>query len=208
MHRERQARVVAERPRRHAKAVAARHQSVPVAVGNGIVHSVSGATAHVAAGATAAFQCLVTALDNAGYPIRFMGGWRAHGSVPGSLHPAGLALDVNQLSRNVTRPHMPSNEIELANACGLVSGAQWAHGDSGPIAISNALRHAMPFWDEVVEAVNEGIPLVRGAARTAIAERFAQIASLAFSSQAAPTTIGVAPAADDRRQTGRFGRRR
>jgi hypothetical protein len=99
--------------------------------GNGVVRSVSGATAHVAAGATAAFQCLVSALDRQGYPIRFMGGWRAHGSVPGSLHPAGLALDINQLSRNVTRPAMPGNQIALANACGLVSGAQWNWADSG-----------------------------------------------------------------------------
>jgi hypothetical protein len=99
--------------------------------GNGVVRSVSGAVAHVAAHATGAFQCLVTALDNAGYPIRFMGGWRARGSVRGSLHPHGLALDVNQVSRNVTMPRMPSNEIVLANSCGLVSGAQWANGDSG-----------------------------------------------------------------------------
>jgi hypothetical protein len=97
----------------------------------GVVHSVSGATAHVAASATHAFQCLVDRLEAAGYPVRFMGGWRAHGSVPGSLHPSGLALDVNQLSRNVTRPPMPSNEIALANGCGLISGRQWANGDSG-----------------------------------------------------------------------------
>lgn len=97
----------------------------------GIVRSVSGATAHVASSATAAFQCLVSALDAQGYPVRFMGGWRAHGSVRGSLHPSGLALDVNQVARNVTTPRMPGNEVALANGCGLVSGAQWAHGDSG-----------------------------------------------------------------------------
>lgn len=97
----------------------------------GIVRSVSGATAHVAASATQAFQCLVDRLDAAGYPVRFMGGWRAHGSVPGSLHPAGLALDVNQLARNVTRPAMPSNEVSMANDCGLISGRQWRWADSG-----------------------------------------------------------------------------
>lgn len=109
----------------------ARHGREMVSYSPGIIRSVSGATAHVAASATQAFQCLVDRLDANGYPIRFMGGWRAHGSVPGSLHPAGLALDVNQLSRNVTRPAMPSNEIALANACGLISGRQWANGDSG-----------------------------------------------------------------------------
>lgn len=97
----------------------------------GVIRAASGATARVAASATGAFQCLVDRLEAAGYPVRFMGGWRARGSVRGSLHPAGLALDVNQLRRNVTRPAMPSNEIALANGCGLVSGAQWAHGDSG-----------------------------------------------------------------------------
>lgn len=100
-------------------------------IGNGIVRSISGATAHVAGSATQAFQCLVTALDNAGYPIKFMGGWRRYGSVHGSLHPLGLALDVNQYSRGNTRPRMPSNEIALASGCNLISGAQWAHNDSG-----------------------------------------------------------------------------
>jgi hypothetical protein len=97
----------------------------------GVVRSSSGATAHVANHATDAFQCLVSALDRQGYPIRFMGGWRAHGSVRASLHPAGLALDINQYGRNVTRPRMPHNEVALANSCGLVAGAQWANADSG-----------------------------------------------------------------------------
>ncbi|MEH6950264.1 hypothetical protein V4R08_02775 [Nitrobacter sp. NHB1] len=97
----------------------------------GVVRSASGATAHVASHATGAFQCLVSALDRQGYRIRFMGGWRAHGSVRASLHPAGLALDINQYGRNVTRPRMPHNEIALANSCGLISGAQWANADSG-----------------------------------------------------------------------------
>jgi hypothetical protein len=97
----------------------------------GIVRSASGASARVAPRATGAFQCLVSALDRQGYPIRFMGGWRAHGSVRNSLHPMGLALDINQYGRNRTRPRMPSNEIALANSCGLISGAQWASGDSG-----------------------------------------------------------------------------
>jgi hypothetical protein len=97
----------------------------------GLIRSASGARAHVANRATGAFQCLVSALDRQGYPIRFMGGWRAHGSVRGSLHPAGLALDINQYGRNVTRPRMPRNEIALANSCGLIAGAQWAHADSG-----------------------------------------------------------------------------
>ncbi len=58
------------------------------------------------------------------------------------------------------------------------------------------------------KAVNEGIPLVRGAARTLIAERFAQIASLAFAGQASPIVVGAPAQVDDRKQTGLFGRRR
>jgi len=59
-----------------------------------------------------------------------------------------------------------------------------------------------------LKAVNEGIPLVRGAARTLIAERFAQVAALAFSNQGTPALVNAAASADDRRQGGRFGRRR
>lgn len=110
----------------------------------GTVHSASGATAHVSNRATKPFQCLVSALDHQGYPVRFMGGWRAHGSVRHSLHPLGLALDVNQLARGVTRPHMPRNEISLANRCGLISGAQWANNDSGHFQLGgwSGHRHA------------------------------------------------------------------
>ena len=58
------------------------------------------------------------------------------------------------------------------------------------------------------KAVNEGIPLVRGAARTAIAERFAQIASLAFAEQGTPILVGAPAPVDERKSSGRFGRRR
>jgi pilus assembly protein CpaE len=58
------------------------------------------------------------------------------------------------------------------------------------------------------KAVNEGIPLVRGAARTVIAERFAQIASLAFAGQSTPVIVAAEAPDDDRKQTGLFGRRR
>jgi pilus assembly protein CpaE len=57
------------------------------------------------------------------------------------------------------------------------------------------------------KAVNEGVPLVRGAARTAIAERFAEIASLAFTAQGAPIPVGVGTPVEERKQGGRFGRR-
>lgn len=102
----------------------------PVEASRGLVRARSGATATVAASAQGHFQCVVDALESQGYPVRFMGGLSA-GHMRNSLHHAGLALDINQTSRNRTTPHMPSNEVALANACGLISGAQWANGDSG-----------------------------------------------------------------------------
>jgi hypothetical protein len=97
----------------------------------GIVRAASGATAHVASRATGAFQCVVDRLQGQGYPVRFMGGFARSGHIRHSLHYAGLALDVNQIGRNVTHPAMPPNEISIAHSCGLVSGAQWGHADSG-----------------------------------------------------------------------------
>lgn len=91
----------------------------------------SGASAQVSAAAAGPLQCVVNGLEAAGYPVRFMGGWRARGSVRGSLHPMGMALDVNQVARNRTVPPMPAGEIAIARACGAISGAQWAHRDSG-----------------------------------------------------------------------------
>lgn len=108
---------------------------------SGTVRSRSGAVAHVAARAAPAFQCFINRLEAQGYPIRFMGGWRRHGSVRASLHPAGLALDINQIARNVTRPRMPRNEVALANACGLISGAQWGHADSGHVQLGGWAGH-------------------------------------------------------------------
>jgi hypothetical protein len=101
----------------------------------GNVRALSGATAHVAASAAGSFQCIVDRLERQGYPIRFMGGWRARGSLRGSLHRAGLAIDINQTGRNRTIPRMPSNEVEIANSCGAISGAQWGHRDSGHFQI-------------------------------------------------------------------------
>lgn len=144
---------VSRETRRAAPPTLAHHARLPIPAGlaevlrngagraAGLVRAASGATAHVATAAAGRFQCLVDKLEAQGYPIRFMGGWRAHGSVPGSLHPRGLALDINQYGRNVTRPRMPRNEVALAGACGLISGAQWAHGDSGHFQLGGWAGH-------------------------------------------------------------------
>jgi D-alanyl-D-alanine carboxypeptidase len=103
-----------------------------VSAGNGVVKAASGAVAYVAKSATGAFQCVVNSLEKVGYPVRFMGGFANSGHIRHSLHYVGLALDINQVGRNETKPAMPSNEIEIANACGLISGRQWSRSpDSG-----------------------------------------------------------------------------
>jgi len=112
--------------------------------GASVIHSRSGASATVAASAAGPLQCVVNGLEAVGYPVVFIGGYRKLGSVRGSLHPAGLALDVNQIARNRTIPRMPSNEIAIANSCGAISGAQWANGDSGHFQIggwAGSARH-------------------------------------------------------------------
>lgn len=100
-------------------------------VEGGTIRSRSGATARVANSATPAFQCLIDKLDASGYKINFMGGWRKHGSVRESLHPAGLALDINQYRRNVTRPRIGPDATAMASACGLIHGAVWRNADAG-----------------------------------------------------------------------------
>jgi hypothetical protein len=112
-----------------------RHQEAPapvaVAVGRGVVKASTGAVAYVAGHASTAFQCVIDKLEAQGYPVKEMGGYARGGHIRGSLHYSGTALDINQLARNVTSPRMPANEIQIANDCGLISGAQWRHADSG-----------------------------------------------------------------------------
>jgi hypothetical protein len=96
----------------------------------------------VAARAAVAFQCVINKLEGEGYPVKFMGGWASHGHIRHSLHYAGLALDINQIERNVTKPPMPKNEIEIARGCGLTSGASWGYADSGHFELSGATRVA------------------------------------------------------------------
>jgi hypothetical protein len=114
----------------------------PIASGNGVVKASSGAVAYVAERATGAFQCVINSLEKEGYPVRFMGGFARSGHIRNSLHYSGLALDINQLGRNVTKPAMPRNEVEIANGCGLISGAVWHHPDSGHFEIQGvSYRH-------------------------------------------------------------------
>lgn len=103
--------------------------------GRGVVKASTGAVAYVAKRAEAAFQCLIDKLETEGVKIKEMGGFASSGHIRHSLHYRGLAMDVNQLGRNVTSPKMPADEIFLANSCGLTSGAEWHNADSGHFEI-------------------------------------------------------------------------
>lgn len=103
--------------------------TAPTAFGASVV-SRSGVRAQVAPQAVQPLQCLLNGLESSGYPVKFLRGY-GHGTVRGSLHPSGMALDVNQIRRGVTVPRMPHNEIAIAAACGVISGAVWRNNDSG-----------------------------------------------------------------------------
>lgn len=106
----------------------------------GTIRSRSGATAQVSPSATGAFQCLVDKLDATGYQIKFMGGFRRHGSVAASKHPHGLALDINQYARNIVRPALPAGTTAMAAGCGLFHGAIWRRADAGHFEVPRSGR--------------------------------------------------------------------
>jgi hypothetical protein len=96
------------------------------------VHALSGAVACVASRASSNFQGFVTALEQTGYRIDFMGGWRAHGSCRlCNMHPRGLAIDINQTGRNRVTHQFPSGVTALAARYGLLHGAVWSNADTG-----------------------------------------------------------------------------
>ena len=95
------------------------------------VTSKSGVKVRVASSARAALQCVVDHVEAAGVKIKYMRGV-GRGTVRGSRHPAGFALDINQTARDVTRPHVPrAVSNAAADKCGVVSGARWSYSDNG-----------------------------------------------------------------------------
>jgi len=96
-----------------------------------IVRSRSGVAVRVAPSAQRALQCVVDFVEAAGVRIKAMRGY-GPGTVHGSLHPSGRALDINQVARNRTRPFVsPRIANAAADACGVVSGARWSYADNG-----------------------------------------------------------------------------
>lgn len=99
--------------------------------GAAVVASRSGIRVRVNPSARAALQCVVDHVEAAGVRIKFMRGY-GPGTVPGSQHPPGRAIDINQLARDVTRPSVPRHVSNTAaDRCGVVSGARWSYRDNG-----------------------------------------------------------------------------
>jgi len=63
--------------------------------------------------------------------IKYMRGY-GKGTVRGSLHPSGNAIDINQTHRDRTSPAVPRHVANAAaDRCGVVSGARWGYADNG-----------------------------------------------------------------------------
>lgn len=116
------------------------------------IRSKSGATAKVAASHASKFQCLVDKIDNSGYRIRVLGGYRRGiCSPPRHKHPCGLALDIDQTARDVTLRGFPrSQSTQFAKQCGLHPGSLWNHADTGHFEVPSSSRYAAPQWPRVI----------------------------------------------------------
>lgn len=94
------------------------------------MRSHSGVRIHVAASARKALQCVVDFVEKH-VRIKAMRGYGA-GTVSGSLHPSGRAIDINQTARDVTSPRVPRSVSNGAgDKCGVISGARWRDADNG-----------------------------------------------------------------------------
>ena len=136
-------------PRHHSHHHRHSHHHATDANGNAIVRSRSGVAIRVAPSARAALQCVVDRVEAAGVRIAAMRGYGA-GTVRGSLHPSGRAMDINQTARDVTRPAVPrSISNAAADACGVISGARWGYADNGHWNLAVHGRPREP-WPRVV----------------------------------------------------------
>lgn len=105
-----------------------------------IIKSRNGSGAPVHPSAAKGLQCILDGLDNARSPISFVYGYACR-SLPTSNHPRGLAIDVNQHSRDVTRPTVPRQKgKQIAAACGMTSGAEWNNPDNGHFEVRSMGR--------------------------------------------------------------------
>jgi hypothetical protein len=133
--------VTVERPAKAGRRHKTARVSTPAPRRGGLVavKARSGAVAYVAPHAAAPLQCVVDGIEAAGGHIKFMGGWRAHGSCRGcNKHPRGEAIDINQYARNVVRPGLPVNSTQIAQSCGVLHGAVWRNADKGHFEVGSS----------------------------------------------------------------------
>lgn len=112
-----------------------------VAVGITLAHGAevrfaSGGHINVSERAAPPFQQLVNWLEARGYQIN-AGASRGYGAgtVRHSKHPQGLAMDLNQLRRNVVSRRFPPGTTVYAASLGILHGAVWHYGDYGHFEI-------------------------------------------------------------------------
>jgi len=101
----------------------------------------SGHTFRVAAAGRDALCGFVHAFEATGHSIAHIHGWRAHGSVPGSLHPVGMAIDICQTGHNrVNCGYDPWRFTVLAHRFGLMSGCEFRRPDCGHFQVAGLHR--------------------------------------------------------------------
>jgi len=132
--------------------------SKPSRNGLAAVTSASGKVAWVAPSAAGQFQGFVRDLEASGYRIDFMGGWRRHGSCRGcNMHPAGLAIDIDQIARNRLwrGKRLPEAATAIASRWGLLHGAVWRNADAGHFEVARRGAGGWPqrFADQKAMAI-------------------------------------------------------
>ena len=100
---------------------------------------------NVAPSAAKALQCVIHYVEQAGVRIVAMRGY-GHGTVHGSQHPAGRALDINQTGRGRfgRNPRVPGHVADAAaDHCGVISGNRWANNDNGHWNLGHSARRTV-----------------------------------------------------------------
>lgn len=85
----------------------------------------------VAPSAAKRFHSFCANLVAHGLKIVLAGGWRPGRCSDGHRHPCGLAIDINQVRRNVVVRRFPRGITAIARHYGLVSGGIWCDADLG-----------------------------------------------------------------------------
>jgi hypothetical protein len=102
----------------------------------------AGHTFQVAVAARRQLCGFVHAFEATGHSIAHVHGWRPHGSVPGSLHPIGMAIDICQTGHNrVNCGYNPRRFTALAHQFGLMSGCEFRSPDCGHFQVAGVHRH-------------------------------------------------------------------